>query len=65
MNWQPIETAPKNGNVMLWIVGLPWPGYRHKGRTWSNAHGLCNEQDPTRRDIVKATHWAKRPEPPK
>ena len=64
MTWQPIETAPANGEMLLRIEKLPWPGYTNDGKVWSRAHGICNEKDPHSRHIVKATHWMPLPPPP-
>jgi hypothetical protein len=59
--WQP--TVPKDTQVMLWIVELPWPGYTdHNGRVYSRSHGQCNVRSD--RHPIKATHWAPMLTPP-
>lgn len=67
MNWQPIETAPKDGSMIL-LYGEPydWGGnkiyigsydkYEDKYCFWFE----CCSYSPR----CKATHWMKLPEPP-
>lgn len=55
--WQPIETAPKEGAlVLLWIEGGVEIGFWN-GKTWDDG----NFYD----DIGTPTHWMPLPEPPK
>ena len=64
MNWQPIETAPKDGTlVLLSGFGLPvWQGYwvgqvgRHAINGWTRFNSVDMEWKPT--------HWMPLPEPP-
>jgi hypothetical protein len=55
MNWQPIETAPKDGtDVLLWC-GWAITGLYHDGQ-WRT--------EDKRAPIYMATHWIPLPEPP-
>jgi hypothetical protein len=70
MNWQPIETAPKDGTRFL--------AYQHIGETLGDAIQACqwiSEQHPAYRgahivttwdydSFSGATHWMPLPEPP-
>jgi hypothetical protein len=61
--WQPIETAPKSTEILLWIVKLPWAGYIDPhGQVWSRSHGLCNVKQDGR--LIKCSHWMPLPSPP-
>jgi len=61
MNWQPIETAPQDGDIfLLWepdgnyVVGF----YHWKRKTWVSLAA----DDPN--DEVKPSHWMALPFPP-
>lgn len=55
--WQPIETAPKDGMRVLVIgkSGYVDAGHYIEGWGWEDANG----------NIMKPTHWMPLPEPPK
>ena len=64
-DWQPIETAPKDGTVVLifepsrekWKINSAyWPNHWHKPCFLSAGQGVM---------LDKATHWMPLPEPPK
>lgn len=66
--WQPIETAPKDGQ---YFIGY-WPSQGgsawHKGqyRThWTGWGGGCWEADGLGTALPGPTHWMPLPEPPK
>lgn len=68
-DWQPIETAPKNG---YYFIGF-WPhmsrdysGHKGQFRTcWTGWGGGCWEADGLGRPVQGPTHWMPLPEPPK
>ncbi len=70
--WQPIETAPKDGRHMLIYLGAPWSQIE-KARwyePWGNWHVGVIPQDPVREEYhgigsAIPTHWMPLPEPPK
>ena len=64
--WQPIETAPKDGTLVdLWIQwrdGGPW---READCTW--VHGAwwtAGREAPAEGETYKATHWMPIPDGP-
>jgi hypothetical protein len=64
--WQPIETAPRNGNFQVCLETCPhlsWPAHADAGNIYSNAHGLINKPDEYGR-ITTATHWRPAHSPP-
>jgi hypothetical protein len=73
MNWQPIETAPKDGTALLVING-PKGGYYTESfqigiARWSRAYGHKSDEwlSTVCCDGVSAfepTHWMPLPEPP-
>ena len=63
-DWQPIETAPKDGTLILVYTGLshricrwyvPSAGLRRGMGCWSPAHGT---------NQIHTTHWMPLPPPP-
>ncbi|MFN7883105.1 MAG: DUF551 domain-containing protein [bacterium] len=75
MNWQPIDTAPKDGSeVILWHADYMAFGY-HSPKGWmvtnngdylDGGHGndyLCNTKKYA--SYQPPTHWMPLPEPPK
>ena len=73
MKWQPIETAPKDGKIVLYRP-LAWPWARITIGSW-NADGYRKNPRPywkmDRLDVSVAqmrkwepTHWMPLPEPP-
>lgn len=61
MEWQPIETAPKDGTpVMLWPGAPIWTDEVFPCVGWMTSVGLwiCA------RGYVSPTHWKPLPEPP-
>lgn len=65
--WQPIETAPKDGTdiiVLLTHMERPraWTGRWHKGlKRWSIDHGMQRYQPA---EMAYPTHWMPLPQPP-
>ena len=58
MEWQPIETAPKRGSILLWNgkeVGEGHPAWCGDGYEWAGEGHAC---DP------RPTHWMPLPAPP-
>jgi hypothetical protein len=65
VRWQPIETAPKNGNFQVCLESCPelsWPAHSNNGELWSKAHGPLNRMVQGR--FTKATHWRPAHSPP-
>jgi hypothetical protein len=66
MNWEPIETAPKDGTQILvycgdvWAVVYWWDGYGGVWRVAADVNGW-NESDEL---SSTPTHWMSLPEPP-
>lgn len=75
--WQPIETAPKDGTpVDGWCIHLTrpdeYPGWRHTGIWWEGGAWLTRPgrfsdyvwavEDPA--NVIKVTHWMPLPDPP-
>lgn len=63
--WQPIETAPKNGNFQVCLDSCPdlsWPAHSNNGELWSKAHGPLNRMVQGR--VTTATHWRPAHSPP-
>lgn len=69
MNWQPIETAPKTGELILGfdpdILGIclaKWcKAYSYSTPAW---YSDVATQDGLGFEDVNLTHWCKLPEPP-
>lgn len=65
MEWQPIETAPKDKTLLLWrsSYGLPVAGHILAGDLW----GAFVPGVPMlfQKHIEEPTHWMPLPDPPK
>lgn len=70
MNWQPIETAPKDGTAIWLFEATDWPvcgvyrvisGEDFHWEGWLYADELLSEVKP---DGLTPTHWMPLPEPP-
>lgn len=67
MNWQPIETAPKDGTEVLYygpkgmLIGNEFPGY-FRG-LWASLNG--EPRGFAVSAAMAATHWMPLPEPPR
>jgi hypothetical protein len=56
-NWQPIETAPKDGTVVLiWSPSRGACAAWKKGRGWHTEPGVYH--------VSRPTHWMPLPDPP-
>lgn len=76
MEWQPIETAPKDGSYVLTFVPKPWNGLTIKPLRWEEEVTLTWEDvDATTRErretdsshwstYEEPTHWMPLPPPP-
>ena len=66
MEWQPIETAPKDGTRILigvWDLGPDVTSARWNGAFWDMSiqdEEFCGESD-----FAGPTHWMPLPDPPK
>ena len=56
--WQPIETAPKDGNHVIAF----WPGYKRPCIMWWNKADQAFESESDRNEAP--THWMPLPHPP-
>lgn len=65
--WQPIETAPKDGTLIL-LTGHDYNDTskpRHYvSAWWSSAYNHFTYEDSEVSEIYTATHWRPLPEPP-
>ena len=57
MKWKPIETAPKNGAIIIgsngdWVEAMRW---WNNGAAWTSEHSKQN---------LWPTHWTSMPQPP-
>ncbi|KKM22878.1 hypothetical protein LCGC14_1620870 [marine sediment metagenome] len=61
--WQPIETAPKDGTWVFLFV----PGHGPARARWSHNPGMADgwRSHGTGRTITQGTHWMPLPEPPR
>ena len=62
MNWQPIETAPKDGRP-VWVRGLNWgvvDGSRgwHHCYAWHNGEAWVEATVTGETELTHLTHWA-------
>ena len=76
MEWQPIETAPKDGsNILLWegssttpFIGYWFPGENHlKARWTANSEHYDTDGNACVIDRISSeyvTHWMPLPKPP-
>ena len=55
-SWQPIETAPKDGTLVL-LCKANDPGWPMRCRRWQEDHWRGQDAD-------EATHWMPLPDPP-
>lgn len=66
MDWQPIETAPKDGAVIMGWIGVPWL-FSWQEEKW---HGVIPHDSGYALMWVRSakynqpTHWQPIPEPP-
>lgn len=58
MQWQPIETAPLNEYVLLWLDGFHCIAYQFAPGKFTEHH------ERKRHEVVQATHWMPLPAPP-
>lgn len=72
-NWQPIDTAPKDGNALLLNIGWPWPimgMWNDCQKEWVCAYPQCNVVGGQWNDTYfeneydTPTHWMPLPELP-
>ena len=61
MNWKPIETAPKDQDLLLWWDDEIIPGYLYCGISEGDI-GFVKNIDVHL--MGQPTHWMPRPEPP-
>lgn len=63
--WQPIETAPKDGTeVDLWITPRYGSGFRLVRRMWNGERWISRDYGETSIYVKNATHWRLQPSPP-
>jgi len=72
MEWQPIETAPKDGREVLIFLGFPFNCIKKARwyKPWKNWQAGTYPIDPVRDEMFGIggglpTHWMPLPEPPK
>ena len=61
MNWQPIETAPKDATILIGDVGGVHAGYWWETTTGFSGWALCDQAP---QEQFNPTHWMPLPEPP-
>lgn len=80
-NWQPVETAPKDGtDIDVWVdasvavFSCRRPDVKWESGRWVEWNARCDDYQPVEEDWsgtdgvrhwVKVTHWMPTPEPPK
>ena len=68
MDWQPIETAPKDGTGILACDATGWVGEVSWWRQWYNDENnpgwMIANCDEEYGGYVQATHWMPLPSPP-
>lgn len=62
--WQPIETAPKDGEDFLALFLFDDGSFRYDVSRWCDARELFTAGRPFEED-TQPTHWMPLPEPPK
>jgi hypothetical protein len=70
MDWQPIETAPKDGTSILvydkgWMFVARWSMYDGCGATPEGGVFMSTSCVDGYTGTTRATHWMHLPEPPK
>lgn len=72
IEWQPIETAPKDGTKILlfghigvnrFFVVASWSNYRSKEYAWRECWGGCSIVSREIDDLSVVTHWSHLPIP--
>lgn len=71
--WQPIETAPRSGSVIVWDESLAMPrvafyatSFEDGDHAWVYARQIGDgDKPPLAFIVVTPTHWMPIPEPPK
>jgi len=69
--WQPIETAPKDGSAVMLIDErceyLPdrWAIAYWRPDSWANDWRVCGADGRDYQTDIEPTHWQPLPEPPK
>lgn len=59
INWQPIETAPKDKDILLFIDGVVIEGrYTKSDKKWEVAHLPSHGCDCCGNENEEPTHWA-------
>lgn len=63
MQWQPIKTAPRDQDILLFCAKrkqIVVAGFSEYSENWEVSYG-CGADDP---EIDNPTHWMPLPEPP-
>jgi hypothetical protein len=67
VNWQTIETAPKDVAILVWDEwekGMGVAQWVHEWESWCWAQAAASDEYPANGPI-RPTHWMPLPEPPK
>lgn len=71
MTWQPIETAPKDGNEIIaadvrtgWVGCVQWGRTQYHGDGWLDGYDFGNQSSYSSKPQTGITHWMPLPEPP-
>ncbi len=67
--WQPIETAPKDGTLIIcagegWVEVCSWRETKYHGAGWLDGHDERRTEDYASRPMSGITHWMPLPSPP-